>query len=337
MINQAEANVLEPTWASGLVCKHHKHTQTHSKHRYTHMHIHAEAHNTPRPPADNPSYHPTLQELHDSRALLAAQQERLSAVHADEKAMDRAFKREFHDTDPALFAKLSQLYKQRLAAPPQGPSASAPPAPGQLQWPAQQQQQTAATATGATPRHGAAAPAVGTPRQTAGPGSAAALLVGLAPVEVAQLGDSSKPEALDLTIWERFKEFRGRRAQLELLAREVSAKAACAARQVAVLEGRSASLAGDEEAAAAEAAALRTARQAACMDVELRFKFKAGQVEAEHDGVSALLGGAVMVKRDLVEDLNEIVKSKGRQKVELLGQIKEFKKGIYALQWENKR
>jgi hypothetical protein len=39
----------------------------------------------------------------------------------------------------------------------------------------------------------------------------------------------------------------------------------------------------------------------------------------------------------VVDDLNEVVRSKGRQKMELLEQIKEFKKGIYALQWENRR
>ena len=268
------------------------------------------------------------QALAEARAALAAQQEHVSALQAEKKAMDRALKREFHEADSAAMAKLVQLYKQCLAAP-------------------------AAAAGGGGAAAGAAAAAASSPgpalpalwqavlAQSANLGSGAGPLslggVQQRGVEVPHPGEGARPEGLDPLVWDRFVDYRARRGRLELAARDEESKAARAGRQVAVLEAEAAALSEAAASAESEAAALRAARRAACEDVELRFTLKAGQVEAEPKGLGALLEGAVMVKRDMVDGLNEVVRSKGRQKMELLGQIKDFKKGIYALQWENKK
>jgi len=257
--------------------------------------------------------------------------------------MDRALKREFHEPDPTVMARLTHLYKQRLAAASGSPrpsdpkqAASAAPADSaQLLWPSPSPPVAASTspATAAAAALAHVSSSTATPRHAAG----IAALLGGPPPQIIPLADSARPEAMDPSAWDRFVEFRIARARLEITACDAASKAQRAARQVAVLEARAAALASDADAAAAEAAAIRAARTAACMDVELRFGLKAGQVEAEAEGISALLQGAVMVKRETVESLNEVVRSKGRQKMELLGQMKEFKKGIYSLQWENKR
>jgi hypothetical protein len=195
-----------------------------------------------------------------------------------------------------------------------------------LQPPPLWRDQPAGAAAGAA----AAAAAAGTPR-------GAALLGGSGQQEVVHLSDSARPESLDPLVWDRFLDFRARRARLELAARDQASATARAARQAALLESEAAALAAEIGEATSDAAALRAARQAACMDVEVRFGLKAGQVEAEPRDVGSLLEGAVMVRRKIVDDLNEVVRSKGRQKMDLLGQIKDFKRGIYALQWENKR
>ncbi|GBF90834.1 cilia- and flagella-associated protein [Raphidocelis subcapitata] len=262
-------------------------------------------------------------ELSDARAVLALQQDRAAAAHSEERAADRTFRREFHEFngDPAAAGRLAQLYRQRLSQPAAEGSAAAAAAPGQLVWPA-------AAQAGASPRAAAAAAAAAPPPPP---------LLDPPPPQVLPLPESARPEGVDEAAWERFAEIRSARAALELRARDASASAARAARTVAALEARAAAAAADADAAAARAEAIRAARRAACEDVEVRLRLRAGQVEAEPAGVSASLPGAVLVPADAIEALNGVVREKGRAKLELLGRIKDFKKGIYALQWENRR
>jgi hypothetical protein len=258
------------------------------------------------------------------RAVLAGQQERLAAARASEKAADRAFKKEFQQGDPVLAARLAQLYRQRLAAPPTGllvGGGGGADSAARLVWAARRPR---ASSIGGGADAAAAAAAGGD------------LLPGATP-EVLPLGPEARPEGLDAAAWERFLELRAARAALEAASREEAAAAARATRWVGLLEARSAAAAGAAEAAEAEAGALRAARRAACEDVELRFRLAAGQVEAEPAGVASLLAGAVMVPAGRVEELNAAVRAKGAQKMEVLRQMKDFKAGIYALQWENKR
>jgi hypothetical protein len=240
--------------------------------------------------------------------------------------MDRAFKREFREADPLVAARLAQLYKQRLAPGPvldgaigdakagRSGSGGGGSGLGQLDW--------IATAKGVAGRQGDVP---------------AAVLLGRGAAEVLSLAPNARPEGMEAAAWERFVEFRAERAQLEAEAREEAGAAARAGRWVELLEARRSEAAARSEAAESEAAALEAARHAACNDVELRFRLTAGQVEAEHEGVAALLAGAVMVPRSRVEELNDVVRTKGRQKLEVLAQMKEFKRGMCMLQWENKR
>lgn len=46
---------------------------------------------------------------------------------------------------------------------------------------------------------------------------------------------------------------------------------------------------------------------------------------------------AIFVHRKMVEGVNGVIRSKGQKKVDILTAIKDFKKGIYQLEWEHKR
>ena len=62
------------------------------------------------------------------------------------------------------------------------------------------------------------------------------------------------------------------------------------------------------------------------------------QVEAEASPLSSYAPDLrLLVNRDLIVGLKSVVSQKGDAKLELLRAIKDFKRGIYALQWENKR
>ena len=92
------------------------------------------------------------------------------------------------------------------------------------------------------------------------------------------------------------------------------------------------------DAKMAAVASLRKERQAALHDTDLQLKLKAGQVEVQPPGmVSSDLSVAAFVHRSLVEGLNEAVHTRGAKKVEVMTAIKDFKKGIYQLEWEHKR
>lgn len=54
-------------------------------------------------------------------------------------------------------------------------------------------------------------------------------------------------------------------------------------------------------------------------------------------GVNGATPDALLVGVDQVKRLNAVIQSKGGAKLELLRQMKDFKRGIYMLQWENKK
>jgi hypothetical protein len=54
-------------------------------------------------------------------------------------------------------------------------------------------------------------------------------------------------------------------------------------------------------------------------------------------GVCGVLPDALLVGRGQVAGLNGVIQSKGAAKLELLRQMKDFKRSIYTLQWENKK
>lgn len=62
------------------------------------------------------------------------------------------------------------------------------------------------------------------------------------------------------------------------------------------------------------------------------------KVEVHPPGlVSSDLSAAAFVHRSSVEGLNEAIQTRGTKKVEIITAMKDFKKGIYQLEWEHKR
>jgi len=72
-------------------------------------------------------------------------------------------------------------------------------------------------------------------------------------------------------------------------------------------------------------------------NLELPFKLKQGQVEVEEAAVVTDFGGALLIHRSEVADLNKEIRKLGGEKVEILKEIRDFRKGIVQLEWENAR
>jgi len=80
---------------------------------------------------------------------------------------------------------------------------------------------------------------------------------------------------------------------------------------------------------------IRDERQRSMYDLEVPLRMKQGLIEVEQEATSAECRDAVLVHRSVVEELNEVIHKHGGAKVDTLTAIKDFKKGIYASTWEN--
>lgn len=68
-------------------------------------------------------------------------------------------------------------------------------------------------------------------------------------------------------------------------------------------------------------------------NLECLFEFKQGQVEVPQAPIVTNYNDAVLVHRSVVETLNEQVKQLGQLKVEALTEMRDYRKGIHALEW----
>ncbi|KAJ3276471.1 Cilia- and flagella-associated protein 43 [Terramyces sp. JEL0728] len=71
-------------------------------------------------------------------------------------------------------------------------------------------------------------------------------------------------------------------------------------------------------------------------NIESLYAFKQGQVEVPQSPIVTNYTDAVLLHRSVVESLNDQVRHLGQLKVEALTEIKEYRKGIHALEWEIK-
>ncbi|KOO24730.1 wd repeat-containing protein 96 [Chrysochromulina tobinii] len=69
-------------------------------------------------------------------------------------------------------------------------------------------------------------------------------------------------------------------------------------------------------------------------NLELPFKLKQGQVEVEEAAVVTDFSTALLIHRSEVVDLNREIRKLGAEKVTILKEIRDFRKGIVYMQWE---
>ncbi|KAG2447457.1 hypothetical protein HYH02_007780 [Chlamydomonas schloesseri] len=144
-----------------------------------------------------------------------------------------------------------------------------------------------------------------------------------------------KPEGLDAALWERFVAYRAERLAAEAGARAAAGDLVVARRDLPELEAREAALSSEMEGLMGSITALRSERKVAAYDNEVQLRLLAGQVEAlPPRAASSDMSDARLLGRGVVESLNSVVLGKGTKKVELLTAMKDFKRGIYAAQWE---
>jgi hypothetical protein len=91
------------------------------------------------------------------------------------------------------------------------------------------------------------------------------------------------------------------------------------------------------EAAKIEFVTFRKEVEWRSLDVDCYFRLKQGRVEVNQEGMVLDFSDAVMIHQHHVEELNKQIKHVGQEKVDILVQIRDFRKGIKALEWEMQR
>lgn len=230
------------------------------------------------------------------RSEVGAAQRACEALAADDKRLEREYKREAQE-QPELVDALLRLYRRRAAAEP--------PAAGMA----------------------------GPPRDPFGQPVDPAALAPAAPLDPR----ADAPEECPPEVWHRLVEARAAKMESE---EELRRATAALGEMVALLQA----LAAAEEEASAEydaasralvehrAAALNDAR-----DMQLPFKVKQGQVEVEEAAVVTDYSRAVLIPTAEIRQLNADIKRLGGDKVGLLEEIRDFRRGIVQLLWDAER
>ncbi|XP_039590411.1 cilia- and flagella-associated protein 43 [Polypterus senegalus] len=220
---------------------------------------------------------------------------------AEDKLLDRGFRKEFTDVHAHMVDQLYKLYKRRPRV------------------------QTIRTQAETNPFGDR-------------PGSAQAVSEALSHLMSAMDeldAPENIPEDLGLPVWERFCLSRRTKVKSE---QEVKRKALTLAEMQAFLHKR---MEEDEQNRQAieniveNLNVLRDVKVQFQLNLMVQILLKQGQVEVDSDSFITDYSDSVLLHRSVVEDLNGTIKTIGDQKIATMMKIKDFRKGIIIQEWEH--
>ncbi|KAJ8013989.1 hypothetical protein DPEC_G00035570 [Dallia pectoralis] len=226
-------------------------------------------------------------------------------VVAEDKLLDRGFRKEFFDVPGHVVDQLYKLYKRR---------------------PRVQRVKTQAD--------NSTSPFKDRPLQ--GPGAAEDLCQMMKAMEELDAPENL-PEGLDPSVWDRF--CLARRAKVES-EQTVKIKALTLAEMQAFLQKRT----DEDESARLEIKSLiddinglREEKMRFQLDIMVQILIKQGQVEVESGDFIADYSDSLLIHRSVVEDLNKTIRALGEQRIASMVECKDIRKGIIQQEWEHKR
>ncbi|XP_040905777.1 cilia- and flagella-associated protein 43 [Toxotes jaculatrix] len=145
------------------------------------------------------------------------------------------------------------------------------------------------------------------------------------------------PEGLNTSIWERFCLVRRTKVESE---QKVKLKALTLAEMQAFLQRRR-----EEDKAAQQEIknlsddleSLHKEKNRFLMNIMVQVLLKQGQVEVSTTDLTADYTDCVLLQRSVVEDFNREIRMLGEQKIASMVECKDFRKGIIQLEWEHKK
>jgi len=254
----------------------------------------------------------------------------------EDKQLDKAFKRDFGD-QPEFLEQLKKLYARRktqTVPKGQGNKASAPPAAPSGGGPSMLGFGRAMTSDA----FGGADAAGDTGLVFGGRDPFAALDEPETEQMVEPLDAAvDMPEGLSFDVWDRLVEARTQKLQSEETLKEVQGTLSQMQEYQQLVKATDDKLRSRIDVLASTLGERREHELREDWNLELPFKLKQGQVEVEEAAVVTDYGGALLIHRDNVAELNGSVRQLGHEKVDILKEIRDFRKGIVMLEWENQR
>ena len=68
-------------------------------------------------------------------------------------------------------------------------------------------------------------------------------------------------------------------------------------------------------------------------NLQIQLLMKQGQVEIEPTGYVRRFDNTVLIHRSVVESINKVIETHGKQKISIMVDCKDFRKGIRQLEW----
>ncbi|XP_028730485.1 cilia- and flagella-associated protein 43 [Peromyscus leucopus] len=148
---------------------------------------------------------------------------------------------------------------------------------------------------------------------------------------------NNMPEGLDPTVWEHFCITRRAKVENEY---KVKQKAAGLQEMTTFLRKR---LEDDEavqreiERVFQELLRLQDEKVKFQVNLTIQILLKQGQVELENFQLILEYSDAILINKNIIEDLNSVIRTQGQKKVASMMESKEVHKGIYQIEWEHKK
>lgn len=248
--------------------------------------------------------------VHEARSNLEDFRNEYDILVAEDKVLDKAFKREFHDVSAIQADQLYKLFRKR----PRGHKFKGADTP---------------LMDGRNPNPFAERPS--TARQLAQ--AKAALDAALDDLDKV----SNMPDGVDVSIWHRMCQYRRTKIESENLVKQ---NALMLAEMQAFLHKRQEedeTLRFEIDDINTQINKLKEDQQRFSLNLEVQLLLKQGQVEVDAGQFVHDYRDSVLVHRSVVEDLNSTIKQLGESKIASMVESKDFRKGIIQLEWEHKK
>ncbi|XP_077439060.1 cilia- and flagella-associated protein 43 isoform X2 [Vanacampus margaritifer] len=145
----------------------------------------------------------------------------------------------------------------------------------------------------------------------------------------------SMPEGLNLPVWEKFCQIR--RTKIDTEQKIKTTATTLADMQATLVKKREEDETAEEEIKylATELENMRKEKTNFLTDITVQFLLKQGQVEVTNMDLIPDFSESILLNRGEVEELNHTIRTLGDQKIAVMVQTKDFRKGIIQVEWDN--
>ncbi|XP_008059280.1 cilia- and flagella-associated protein 43 [Carlito syrichta] len=248
----------------------------------------------------------TSEAIRKSREDFDMYKEHYDNLLAEDKVMDRSFKKEFSELSSHQVDMLYKLFKRRPRIPKQKTHSDT----------------TSIVPFGERPGSG-----------KLNKDTIAQLMKAMDELD----NINNMPEGLDPSVWEHFCITRRAKVENE---QKVKQKAAGLVEMTAFLRKR---VEEDEkvhqeiEKVFHELILLQEEKVKFHLNLTIQILLKQGQVELENFQLVLEYSDAILINKNIIEDLNSVIRTQGQKKVASMMESKDVHKGIFQIEWEHKK